>query len=224
MEGLTITIPTLENKNQLVDYLLVHFKDQEPITRSLQLTDQDANAFFSDIVNEGMEYPVSFVVFNEKNEIVGCRLNTIYDKNEKDHDTAAAAEYALGPRHIARLLKTLLDGFENLLPDFNKAMQFVTVSVHPNYQRRGIAQKLVELSMRKAAEFQCDFIIVTATAVRSQKLFEKLGFRTVKQIKYTEFLDESGRQVFNCDDGTESAKLMVKDLRQSETNSASSTC
>lgn len=211
MNGLSIIEAKTENKNDLIEYLVKYFKDQEPITRSLKLSTDDARIFFTDLVMEGLEYPVSFVVFNERNEIIGCRLNTIYEKNI-NHYQLDISLYPTGPKRIVQLLDNLTEGFEKLLPYFTKIMKFVTVSVRHDYQRRGIAERLVNLSMEKARSLNCDHIMVTATAIRSQKMFEKLGFKAIKEISYDEFLDENGCKIFNCDDGTNSSKLMIKKL------------
>lgn len=51
-----------------------------------------------------------------------------------------------------------------------------------------------------------------ATSLANQKLLYKNGYRMLKEIKHSEYLDEYGRQIFKCDDGTDRIMLFYKRL------------
>ena len=88
-------------------------------------------------------------------------------------------------------------------------LSFVMVGVHRGYRRFGLARRLVEKSMRIARELGCSLIKCEAAAGSSQRMYEQMGFISAKEIKHANWLREDGKQVFNCDDGTTSGKLML---------------
>ncbi len=75
----------------------------------------------------------------------------------------------------------------------------------------GIAQRLIQMTIKAGKEAGCDAVVVTATSHRSQQLFEKkLGFETMRTIMHSDYLDENGEQIFKCRDGsTICGKIMV---------------
>ncbi len=83
--------------------------------------------------------------------------------------------------------------------------------MRPDYYRKGIAQRLIEMNIKAGKEAGCDAALTTATSHKSQQLFgKKLGFETTRTIMHSDFLDENGEQIFNCKDGiTNCGKLMV---------------
>uniref|UniRef100_A0A914S1G7 Uncharacterized protein n=1 Tax=Parascaris equorum TaxID=6256 RepID=A0A914S1G7_PAREQ len=56
-----------------------------------------------------------------------------------------------------------------------------------------------------------------ATSLANQKLLYKNGYRILKEIKHSEYLDEYGHQIFKCDDGTDRIVLFYKRFEQNYT-------
>jgi len=83
------------------------------------------------------------------------------------------------------------------------------VSVRHDYQRQGIASKLIALSLEKAREVHCQCVVTTATARQSQLMFQKLGFELKRTLMHEQFRDDQNRQIFCCDDGTDCGQLFV---------------
>uniref|UniRef100_A0A915ILY7 N-acetyltransferase domain-containing protein n=1 Tax=Romanomermis culicivorax TaxID=13658 RepID=A0A915ILY7_ROMCU len=228
MDPLEILIADKTHRALLADYLLHFFKDFEPITQSLHLDYNEAKAFFDDLVDESLRDPVSFVVFSEKRELIACRLNTIceFDTtsgnfiNKFQPNTNA---YSLKALKILNFLDQLFDFdirkwldefivFDNKQENDHvvKLLKFVTVSVRADYQRKGIAKILIDKSVNLGRTMGCRAVLVTATASKSQNLFEKMGFRVIREVEHERFVDETEGRIFNCEDGTFCGKLMFK--------------
>ncbi len=85
------------------------------------------------------------------------------------------------------------------------------VSVRPDHYRMGIAQRLIQMTIKAGKEEGCDAVVVAATSHRTQQLFDKkLGFETTKTIMHSDYLNKNGEQIFKCRDGsTICGKMMV---------------
>ena len=82
------------------------------------------------------------------------------------------------------------------------------------YGRRGIASKLVELSMENARALGCTGALATLTAYASQCLFLKAKFEILKVINHEAFVDDNGKRLINCKDGTNKGQLVFKRIAQ----------
>ena len=60
------------------------------------------------------------------------------------------------------------------------------MAVHPDYQRRGIAGKLVNHALNVAKLADCDLTMSWATSMYSAKIFRKLGMTKLREFKWTE--------------------------------------
>lgn len=100
--------------------------------------------------------------------------------------------------------------------------------------RRGIGMRLVELSIALGRVEGADAITTTATALRSQRLFQRvgllllglvalgmekergmqLGFETLREVAYDEYKKDGARVFESLHDGATSGKLMLLRLNQ----------
>lgn len=218
MDNIRIEIAQPQQKQAIVEYLLEYFRIDEPIGRAVNMTKDEARPFFNELVGEGLKEPISFLALNEKDEIVGCRLNEIVDLHaaDKNHHASDSGNLPYSVKAIANFLDILTKDVEKLLPpDTKRIMKFIAVSVHPAYRRRGIAKELIERSMQLAIDRQCDYVCVAASAKGSQQLFDKkLGYQLLRTIPHSEYRDPAtNQQIFNCDDGTDCGKFFAKKLR-----------
>lgn len=217
----------LQQRDAILHFLLDHFRLEEPLCHALHLTSIDAQKFFGDMVDRGLLKSVSFVALNDQNDIVGCRMNELITlpivkkppcDDEHPQNPSCPSRRCHWPPAVKKLsdfLDYLTRDIDKLLPaGTNSIMKFAAVSVHPDYQRRGIATRLIDASMSLAKERGCEYVFTGATAYRSQQLFEtKLGFQTLRIVEHKDYLDpDTGVPMFKCDDGTTCAKLLVKKL------------
>ncbi|KAG0258675.1 hypothetical protein DFQ27_004508 [Actinomortierella ambigua] len=77
-----------------------------------------------------------------------------------------------------------------------KILKFMALGVNDEYEGMGLAKELLQASMEKAKELQCDGVMVIATAFATQHLFaNRLHFDRVTQLRYEdyEFCGNGGR-------------------------------
>src|SRR5437762_3148629 len=82
-ENLRFEVATVEYKEQILAFLTSNFILEEPISQAAHLDPDSAAPLIEDMVLDAVRQPVSFVVFNAKNEIVGVRLSMIVDLDQK---------------------------------------------------------------------------------------------------------------------------------------------
>ncbi len=102
-------------------------------------------------------------------------------------------------------------GYHRFIPDNCNKLAILSVNTD-QYGRHGIARNFVKLSMEKAIEFGCEGALTDATARASQNLFRKENFEILKVIEHEDFLDENGKQLIICKDGTVQGQLIFKRL------------
>ncbi len=75
----------------------------------------------------------------------------------------------------------------------------------------GIAQSLIQMTIKAGIEAGCDSVMVLATSHRTQRMFDKkFGFETIKTIVHSEYLNENGEPILKCRDGnTICGKTMI---------------
>jgi ribosomal protein S18 acetylase RimI-like enzyme len=89
---------------------------------------------------------------------------------------------------------------------------FNMLAVAPASSGRGIAQRIVELSLAHAAGRGFRFAFTEATGRASQHIFRKLGFQERHTVAYEDFRFD-GRPVFASIDSTVGIVLMEAGLR-----------
>ncbi|XP_077998798.1 arylalkylamine N-acetyltransferase 1-like [Glandiceps talaboti] len=112
---------------------------------------------------------------------------------------------------IKELDQILMDDSDFVNNPDAKVCSSAKLGVDVNYRGRGIASKLIELRTQIAREKDCKFIIAQASAPGSQKLYSKLGFEEVGEIKYKDF-EYKGEKVYSSVTMCPSAKMVILKL------------
>eukprot|EP00795_Rhopilema_esculentum_P000656 gene656-10362_t len=201
-----------------IDMLLQeHFFPNEPtnVALGLKLTPSRVERI-REIIRQCLTQPYSFVAINEENEIVGLRLNELHKPSQNAIDEwklGNAVRSGLSAWEILQVyLAKLEEDVDRLIPEDcrKNILKFFILCVHQKFRRLGIAAKLVDLSCENARKlkFCCVFALLTAKA--TQNLFKKDGFEVLRVIKHKDFVDENGKRLLNCNDGTDQGLLVFK--------------
>ncbi|XP_070532536.1 uncharacterized protein [Ptychodera flava] len=68
-----------------------------------------------------------------------------------------------------------------------KILKSYKISVHPDYEGRGIGTKIADVRRELAEKKVVKFICLVATALRSQILYKKLGYEDIGEIFYKDY-------------------------------------
>ncbi|KAM3716371.1 Protein TRANSPORT INHIBITOR RESPONSE [Dirofilaria immitis] len=208
--------------NDMMQYLMKHFVPNEPTARSLCMSSSDGWEMTEETVRKCLKYPsYSYALKNENDEIIATRIANIIERpqlNETSkHDTPneqrenQSKKMAISAIEISRLINKLESKIWHLIaPSTTKLLEFLIISTHEKYTGRGLMYELMTFDIMEQKRNGIQGGISEATAYNSQKLFAKLGYQVIYQINYDEWLDKDGKQIFNCDDGTNCAQLVYK--------------
>ena len=227
MSGDTIKyrIATKDDFGALKSFLLEFYIPYEPTCNSLALAcSKGASDFIHPVVEECLSNPVSFLALNENEEIIGALVCSLRDLSEesqkanfdKQQTNVTRISIAASPLEIWLAYRRAIDAeYGVLVPKDCREMvvKFAAVCVNTmRYGRRGIARKLVEITLENARAKGCKGAVETCTAKASQGLFKKTGFEILKVVKHDEFVNETGQRLINCKDGTDQGQLLFKRL------------
>uniref|UniRef100_A0A183C8L8 N-acetyltransferase domain-containing protein n=1 Tax=Globodera pallida TaxID=36090 RepID=A0A183C8L8_GLOPA len=127
--------------------------------------------------------------FDELNECNGGGGGGDITKESADIKREFGGEIRNGPytSKNANRLAVYIDWVERnigfLSPEtIRRAMKLEILAVHPAYARLGLASHLLRSSVQLALSSGCSHLITCATAVASQNLLRKFGFKSVKKI------------------------------------------
>ncbi|VDM42731.1 unnamed protein product [Toxocara canis] len=207
----------------IIDFLMSDFLFNEPLNKSINLTKDDASNLFKELSQVGIASSLSYLLRTPSGKIAALRLASILDRPEKENVRASegtnennnvVSNVAPVNDNAAKITK-ILSELENKIwilvnPRIKRLLNWVVISVDRKYTRRGLARKLLTYRLDEAQLMGCQGCITEASAFKSQQLFNKLGYELIHEIRHDEWLDETGKQIFVCDDGTKCIQLVYK--------------
>lgn len=156
---------------------------------------------------EDEEYSLSLLNYNTTivavnsitNEIVGIILSGPLNSNDPI-DTIKASEQMKDKKwsEILKLLGTLALT-ANVCERFNvnKSLHMQVLAVNPKMRGQSIGLKLFIECMENGKQMGYKLASADCTSVYSIKLAEKLNMEEIQTLKYSDYLDNNGKQIFN---------------------------
>jgi len=192
MAGLVFQLAGDDDLVDIEEFLLIHFFPVEPLG-SLVKVDVQIEVrpwlarFVANVVSERRSIIVRDVS-TSPNQLVAVRLNSLEIKGES-HDglPVNAIEH---PRMVivADILHRLCENFDLYeLYGVDRVFHLVMVAVSEQYGRRGIAGRLLDLSVRVARRDGVRVVIMKAASVFAAKLAARASFQMLHEILYNEF-------------------------------------
>ncbi|KAL3089154.1 hypothetical protein niasHT_021098 [Heterodera trifolii] len=228
----TVKFASSFDRSDAFNFMQNIFRTNEPITCALQCSASDTSQIFANICANCFKFDLSLAAKNADGEVIAIALNALCDYNDDDwkkkNDGNISAESENGRREFgddirngpyasknANRLAVFIDWVERdggvlLAPGtVRRAMKLEIIAVHPENGRLGLASNLLRSSIQLAHSFGCSHLITCATAVASQNLFRKFGFKTIRKVPFHSFLDDGVPIFAGVHDNGEGAELMI---------------
>ena len=135
------------------------------------------------------------LVSDSTGEIVGVRANHIISKAVKLDKTHIKTE---GIRKFINFIQ-YLDSLCSVFDHYNveEVFHFLALGVHKDYRQRGIGTKMMKAAVTLVENLGLGNVIIKGdgTSNYSKRIFEKLGFDMLLEVKYEDY-KENGDVVF----------------------------
>ncbi|TKR89090.1 hypothetical protein L596_013243 [Steinernema carpocapsae] len=215
-ENLHIVKVIEDDYEDIYKFLCKDFLYTEPLNVAMDISKEEAEDFHRDIVKECLQFPLSYAMKNEKDEIVGVRLcNVIRRPREGDNKLHLPPHYkSQKSNDIFKLVSAVEGKVWDIVPyECHRVMCIGIISVDQNYCRRGIGKTLAEHNLDEVKSIGCQGVITELSAFKSQSLFlKKLGYQKIYEVLHKDWVDSNGKQIFQCEDGTDRCVLAFKPL------------
>ncbi|GMR55643.1 hypothetical protein PMAYCL1PPCAC_25838, partial [Pristionchus mayeri] len=194
---------------EIHEFLLSDFLFSRALNAAIGLTREDAYDIYRGIVKENIN-GTSVVVRDENLFLSIVRLSSYEDRH------SVPAHYDLddfGPKlsQIVKIIAKINEWKWELIPDdIDRLFDIKLISVAEKCRGLGIGKELLVFGLDAAREEGAGGAYAEAVSVVSQGLFAKNGYSVIREIVHEEWLDEEGKQVFVCPDGTKSVQLVFK--------------
>lgn len=100
-----------------------------------------------------------------------------------------------------------------IYPQIDRFIEGKILAVDPAYRGQGIAGKLTEKIISKmTVERIASIIYVHCSSQFAARVCEKQGFREVFNLKYADYVDEAGKQVFNPPQPHVAVRVFTKNI------------
>ncbi|KFD53108.1 hypothetical protein M514_17217 [Trichuris suis] len=207
-----LQVAKMDNLLELVDFVLNNYLPREPLYDALGTTKERDRPGVTSLVDVALRESVSFFFRDKGGKIAACVLNSLVTVEHGSVEPQQRLTYSPTFLKISSFLSIVKDHLDpSILANANFYMEVTLLSVSPKSTGRGLAKKLIEASLERAKQLQCAFVLAVATGFKSQTLFAKCGFESVYTVPYKDYLDSSGKQLFECRNSEdESAKLMLR--------------
>ncbi|GMR31526.1 hypothetical protein PMAYCL1PPCAC_01721, partial [Pristionchus mayeri] len=204
----SFSIASSSDVPEMLEFLLTDFLFSVPLNLAVGMTREDAYDRYLASVEVSVANGTSAVVRNEDGVVIGVRLSGFEDRDKPIFPTNISS-LGLKPRTIARLLNKINYGRWDLIPsDIHRVFEVRVVSVAKKYRGRGIAKDLLSFELDAVRENGARGAVADLVAIASQGLFSVDGYSVLREIVYEDYLDEEGKPVFVCPDGSKKVQLV----------------
>ncbi|KAK6645366.1 hypothetical protein RUM43_001642 [Polyplax serrata] len=198
-----------EMYNDVIQHLRYNFFADEPLNKSLHLCKpgqphDELEEFSLSVLNQGDSF---LGILESTGEVVGVVLNGIKaercTKLYNDPKLQKIFDFLGGVDEDVEALNNY---------NVNSILELKILSVDMKFRGRGIAGRLYEITENFARKKGFQLMRADATALFSQRVFEKYGFTTLKEVSYNEYPSKEA-PLFTVEPPHKSFKLMVKQLK-----------
>ncbi|XP_070533036.1 uncharacterized protein [Ptychodera flava] len=217
---ITYEVLTEDHFEEAAHILTSTFVNGNPVSLVLKLPYEAELTYNRLLCRNYAKDGVSVVAIDkELNKVIGAAVGTIVKGTDPN---AMLDEFSLMPDEVkpyykpvgplfGKLERCIFESSKFLNNPDCKILKSYKISVHPDYEGRGIGTKLADLRRELGEKKDVKFISVFTTALGSQILYKKLGYEDIGEIFYKDYTynDEKPFAGITC---PPSAKAMVLQL------------
>ncbi|XP_065370897.1 arylalkylamine N-acetyltransferase-like 2 [Calliphora vicina] len=214
---LQIRVIKPQERQQVLDFLRVHYYLEEPLTvgsEPKQQDKEDEDFNMSNIEHDTCIMAVQKDDTNSQETIVGALMAGPKGPDEADHLFEEAAN--LGPTKWGHILQFLacVERDANICGRFKvqKVLHVHVMGVNREMHGQNIGRRLVEQVLNVAKRLNFKMVAADCTSYYSARLFERMGFECINIKYYKDYVDETGKQVFKPDAPHECVKTFALKL------------
>ncbi|XP_006812766.1 arylalkylamine N-acetyltransferase 1-like [Saccoglossus kowalevskii] len=197
----------------VTDIISKAFTQREPLTTCLGIPREKDFFETRAVCQLAARDGVSVVaVDTTSNKIIGVASSIIVNSNPEPLDIPTEVLKMYEPIYalIDKMQKVFHDSPTYKNNPGSKVISAMKLGVHPKYTGRGIGTKLRQATTDLAQSRGYHFVTAVATAPESQRIYQKLGFQQLYDLKYCDFEMKGNRPFAQL--GTLSAELYYKKL------------
>ena len=188
-DDLEFIIVRQEEKIEVSEFLLEHFFPEVPIGKIVNMdVNREVRPWLADFIESVLASSTSIAIRKrDDGQLVALAVNMIERPGAPDiTQFVNPVQHPLMYMNMAFLED--LSVFPNDCPASSEMFNVFMISVSPKYSKRGLASKLIQLSVQLAGQLGIRMVISQAVNYYAIKALEKCGFRSVKQLSYNEFV------------------------------------
>lgn len=196
-EELELTTVRQEEKVEVAEFLLAHFFPEVPIGKVVDMdVDLEVRPWVFDFIHLVLAAPSTSIQLRHRTSgrIVAVAINAIGNDDGQEHPPSPdLADFVHPDRHPKMYMNLKFLEELSAVPDDwkfanNKMFNIFMLAVDPHYGQRGLASKLVRLSIQLAASLGIKTVVSQAVNYYAIKTLKKCGFRSLKQLPYGRFV------------------------------------
>ncbi|GMS90806.1 hypothetical protein PENTCL1PPCAC_12981 [Pristionchus entomophagus] len=213
MGPVTPSFATEADSEEILEFMLGDFLANESLNEALELQKEESLGLFKFLIRKGVKSGTSVLLRNQEGAMVGLRLSSFLDRNgeEETDENEEALQFSAKAEIIEELLEKLAsERWASIPSDVNRVFYLIVLSVDSAYSRRGLGKVLLDYGMNRVIASGASAILSEATAMKSQALFAKHGYRVLKEVKHEDHVDKDGKRILTCPDGTNCAQLVFR--------------
>lgn len=217
-DNISCRIATIHDQNAVLEFLRKHFYPDEPLTNGLPIKPQD-NAHEEYAVSL-LDYGTSIIAMDlaKSNKIIGVSLSGEYTPSTTEWKLKEAVLTKNTNQSWSNVMTLMahLEKRANIFEryDVQKAIDYSSTAVDKEYRGYGITEKMIQTMEDKARLLGHSLATTICTSHYSIHICSTiLQMKCIAELKYSDYKDDDGKQVFNPPPPHTHIALYAKELK-----------
>ncbi|EDW00276.1 arylalkylamine N-acetyltransferase-like 2 [Drosophila grimshawi] len=193
-DDIEICVATTEDGDRLMDFLHVHYYREEPLTAGCEPPEPDEadEKFLLSNLPHG-----SCLLALHKGRIVAAAVAGPKTADEAAHLFEEATHLAGSKWGRILGILAIAERDANVFKRFNidRALHLHAIGVDNQLRGRALGERIMNALAARGKELGYPLLTVDCTSVYSIRLMKRLGYDLVNTMRYTDYVDATGKQI-----------------------------